>query len=182
MLYVHVYVPVKSTAALRTCVGGFYQSREALRNFQWWLHSGGTLRSHIWCGETNVQFGCRAGSIRGLWHHSCFRFSPTVWTTSWEKTWRGWRRSGPTVGSGTSGGETNFLSLGAEVNVVHLELTSNCRCFLLAVSVFVASTRRPLAAVDAQSVCPRRSKSPAFSCLNKIASCQIYRPLILLYY
>lgn len=110
-----------------------------------------------------------------------FRFSLTVWTTSWEKTWRGWRRSGPTVGSGTSGGKTNLLSLGAEVNVVHLELTSNCRCFLLAVSVFVASTQRPPAAVDAQLVCPRRSKGPVFSCLNKITSCQIYH-LLFLYY
>ncbi len=36
---------------------------------------------------------------------SCFRSSLTVWTTSWEKIWRGWRRSGLTVVSGTSGGK-----------------------------------------------------------------------------
>lgn len=145
------------------------------------------LRSHIWCGETQQMYSAdvivlvpAADSERS--NHSCFRFSPTVWTTSWEKTWRGWRRSGPTVGSGTSGGEANWLILGAEVNAVPLELTSNCCCFLLAVSVFVASTQRPPAAVDAQLVCPRRSKGPAFRCLNKIGGCQIYRLLILLYY
>lgn len=42
-----------------------------------------------------------------------------------------------------------------------------------AVCVFVASTRRPPVAVDAQLVCPRRSKSPMFNCLNKVWSCQI---------
>lgn len=44
------------------------------------------------------------------WHHwtcACVRCRcwPTVWTTSWEKTWRGWRRSEPIGVSDTSGGK-----------------------------------------------------------------------------
>lgn len=59
-----------------------------------------------------------------------FRFWPTVWTTSWEKIWRGWRRSGPIVGSGTSGGKTSLFreELGWKV---YVELTSNSSWFPL---------------------------------------------------
>lgn len=43
---------------IRVCLSNyeFYQSREALWNLQWWLHSGGTLRSHIRCGETEQMY------------------------------------------------------------------------------------------------------------------------------
>lgn len=86
--------------------------------------SSATLLSHLYFG--GFLLGSKSSS-------SDFRSSLTVWTTSWEKIWRGWRRSGLTVVSGTSGGKRsehvchNMKSLHRFFTTDHQTVSETCQ-------------------------------------------------------